>query len=164
MAAIHEPMQIANLADRRTGMHALEEEHLRPIERADTCQVSLIQQCFADRAIGLSGDPPDSLVGVPVRSEQVGPEMPYDGVLGRGRNKLDDWQPISHCVMIMGPEYCSDFKGRSATPAPSPRVDFPGAIHPEVSVQGERIAEPKQLVLAARDHFVYSDAGQIGRC
>ena len=90
--------------------------------------------------------------------------MPDDGVLGRCRNELDDWEPVSHCIMIIGAEYCSDFKGWSATPAPPARVDLPDAIHPEVSVQGERIAEPEQLVLAPRDHFAYGGAGQIGRC
>jgi len=157
-------MQVANLTDRRTGMYPLEEKHLRPIERAETREVSLVQQCFTDRAIGMSGDPPHSLLRVPVTSKQVGPEMPDDGVLGRGRKELDDREPISHCIMIMDPEHCSDFKGRSAIPAPAMRVNPPGAVHPEVSVQSERIAEPEQLMLAARDHFPYRHAGQIGRC
>ena len=37
-------------------------------------------------ALGLSGDPLHCLVEVPVGSEQVGPEMPDDGVLRRSRN------------------------------------------------------------------------------
>jgi hypothetical protein len=164
MAALHDAVQVANLADWRTRMYPLEEQHLSSIERAKTCEVSLIQQCFTDRAIGLSRDPPDSLVGVPVRSQQVRAEMPYDGVLSRCRNELEHWKPISDYIMIIGSEYRSDFKGRSPTPAPSARIDLPDAIHPEVSVQRERIAEPEQLMFASRGHFAYGDAGEIGRC
>ena len=72
--------------DRRTRMNAMEEEQLRAIERAKTSQVPLVQQRLADSAVGLSGDPLDSLVEVPVGPEQVGPEMPHDGVLRRRRN------------------------------------------------------------------------------
>jgi hypothetical protein len=162
VAALHDAVQVANLAHWRTRMYPLEEEHLSSIERAKTCEVSLIQQCFTDRAIGLSSDPPHSLVGVPVRSEQVGPEMSYDSVLSRCREELDDGKPVSHCIMIIGPEYCSDFRGRSAIPAPPSRVNLPDAIHPEVSVQGERIAQPEQLMLASRGHVAYGNAGEIG--
>jgi hypothetical protein len=156
-------MQVANLADRRTRMYSLQEEQLCSIERAQSCQVPLVEQGFTDRAVRLSGDSPHSLVGVPVRSEQVGPEMPDDGVLGRCRYEFDDGEAVSHRIMIIGAEYRSDFKGWSATPAPPARVDPPDAIHPEVSVQGERIAEPEQLMLAPRDHLAYGNAGQIGR-
>lgn len=164
MAAVDHAVQVANSADRRTRMHPLKEEQLRSVERAETREVSLIQQCFTDRAIGLSRDPPHSLVGVPVRSEQVWAEMAYDGVLSRCRNELEDGKPVSHYIMIIGSEYRSDFKGRSATPAPSAWIDLPDAIHPEVSVQSERIAQPEQLMLASRGHLAYGNAREIGRC
>jgi hypothetical protein len=164
VAAVDHAVQVANLADRRTRMYPLKEEQLRSIERADTCEVSLIQQCFTDRTIGLSCHPPHCLVGVPVRSEQVGPEMSYDGFLGRCRNELEDRKPVSDYIVIIGPQYRSDFKDRSTTPAPSARIDLPDAIHPEVGVQGELVTEPEQLVLAARDHLVDGNAGEIGRC
>jgi hypothetical protein len=164
VAAVDHAVQVANSADRRTRMHPLKEEQLRSVERAETREVSLIQQCFTDRAIGLSRDPPHSLVGVPVRSEQVWAEMAYDGVLSRCRNELEDGKPVSHYIMIIGSEYRSDFKGRSATPAPSAWIDLPDAIHPEVSVQSERIAQPEQLMLASRGHLAYGNAREIGRC
>src|SRR4029453_4569869 len=83
VAGVDHAAQVANLADRRTRMYPLKEQQLRAIERAEACEVSLIQQCFTDRAMGLSRDPRHCLVGVPIRSEQVGPEMPYDGGLSR---------------------------------------------------------------------------------
>jgi hypothetical protein len=141
VAALDKSMQVANLADRRTRMQSLQEEHLRSIERAQSSQVSLVDQYFADRAGRLSCESPHSLLRVPVRSEQVGPEMPYDGVLGRCRNELDNGEPVSHCIMIIGPEYRSDFKGWSPIPAPPAGEDLPDAVHPEVSVQRELIAE-----------------------
>jgi hypothetical protein len=154
--------QVADVTDRGTRMYAMEEEQLRSIERAETCEVPLVQQGLTNPTVGLIGDPPDCLVEVPVGSEQIGPEMTYDFVLGRRGNHLDDREPVSHCIMITGREYRADFKRGSATPPPAARVDLPGAVHSEMRVQRELIAEPKQLVLAARDHLAYANAGQIG--
>ena len=83
----------------------MKEEQLRPIERAKTGEVPLVQQRLANRAVGLSGDPPDSLVEVPVGSQQVRPEMPDDCVLRRRRNQLDDGKPVSHSIMITRREH-----------------------------------------------------------
>src|SRR5215217_2740409 len=65
--------------------------------------------------------------------------------------------------MITGPEHGSDLKGRPASPAPTVGIDLPDAVHLEMGVQGEVVAEPEQLMLAAGDHFAYAKAGQI-RC
>ena len=70
-----------HLADRGTRVDALQEEQLGPVEGADPGQVALVQQGFADAALGLGGDPAYRLVEVPVRAEQVGPEMTDDAVL-----------------------------------------------------------------------------------
>jgi len=85
VGALDDALQVADLTDRGTRMYAVEEEQLRSIERAETCKVPLVQQRLANRAVGLSGDPPDCLVEVPVGSKQVGPEMPDNGVLRRCR-------------------------------------------------------------------------------
>ena len=68
MGALDNAPQLANVSDRRTRMHAVEEEQLRSIERAHTREVPLVQQCLTYRAVGLSGDPPDCLVEIPVGS------------------------------------------------------------------------------------------------
>ena len=65
--------------------------------------------------------------------------------------------------MITGCEHSPDFKARSATPAPPAWIDPPGAVHLEMGVQCEVVAEPEQLVLATGDHFADANAGQI-RC
>jgi hypothetical protein len=62
----------------------------------------LVQQSFTNRAFGLSSDSPNGLIRVPVRPEQVGPEMPHHGLFGRGRNELDNREPVSHDIMIIG--------------------------------------------------------------
>ena len=142
----------------------MEEEQLRPIERAKTCEVPLVQQCLPNGAVGLSCDPPDSFVEVPVGPEQVRPEMPDDRVLRRRWNQLDDRKPVSHRIMITGGEYRPDFERRPTAPALPRRVDLPSTVHPEMGVQGEVVAEAKELVLAARDHFAHGNTGQTGRC
>ena len=142
----------------------MEEEQLRPIERAKTCEVPLVQQCLPNGAVGLSCDPPDSFVEVPVGPEQVRPEMPDDRVLRRRWNQLDDRKPVSHRIMITGGEYRPDFERRPTSPALPMRVDLPSTVHPEMGVQGEVVAEAKELVLAARDHFAHGNTGQTGRC
>jgi hypothetical protein len=149
VAALDNAPQVADVTDLRTRMYALEEEQLRSIERAETCEVPLVQQRLTNRVVGVRGDPPDCLVEVPVGSEQVGPEMPYNGVLRRCRNELDDREPVADGIMIIGREYGTDFKRGSATPAPPAGVDLPDAVHPEMRMQRELIAEPEQLVLAA---------------
>ena len=162
VGALDDAPQVADLTDGGTRVYAVEEEQLRSIERAETCEVPLVQQRLANRAVGLSGDPPDCLVEVPIGSKQVGPEMPDNGVLRRCRNEFDDREPVANDIMIIGREYGTDFKRGSATPAPPARVDLPDAVHPEMGMQRELIAEPEQLVLAARDHLAYANAGHIG--
>ena len=127
----------------------MEEQQLRPIESTDTGEVSLVEQRFTNCAVGLSGDAPDSFVGVPVGSKQVGPEMSHHAVLGSGRNQLDHGQPVPHSIMIISREHGTNFEGGSATPAPPVGIDLPRTVHPEVSVQGELITEPEQLMLTA---------------
>jgi hypothetical protein len=144
-------------------MNAMEEQQLRPIEGTDTGEVALVEQRFTNCAVGLIGYAPDSFVGVPVGSKQVGPEMSHDAVLGSGRNQLDHGQPVSDGIMIIGREYGTNFEGGSPTPAPPVGIDPPSTVHPEVSVQGEVVAEAEELVLAARNHLAYPNAGQIGR-
>jgi hypothetical protein len=161
LGALDNAPQVADVTDWRTRMYAVEKEQLRAIERAETCEVPLVQQCLTDGAVGLSGDPPDCLLEVPAGPEEVGPEMPDNSVLRRCRNEFDDGEPVSHSIMIIGREYGTDFKRGSTTPASPARVNPPHAVHPEMRVQRELIAEPEQLVLAARDHLAYANAGQI---
>ena len=53
----------------------------------------MIEQGLADGAGGVGGEPPERLVGIPVRAQQIRPEMPDDAVLlGRG-HELDDREP-----------------------------------------------------------------------
>lgn len=73
LTAYDETLQIANLADWRTRMNALEEEQLRSIEGAETGQIPLIKQCFPNHAVGLSGESPDGLLRTPIRSKEVRP-------------------------------------------------------------------------------------------
>src|SRR5687767_13785248 len=44
------------------------------------------------------------------------------------------------------------------------RVDPPGAVHSEVGVQREAVAEAEELVLSPRDHLADPDTGQISGC
>ena len=141
----------------------MQEEQLRSIEGAKACQISLIKQSLADGAVRLSGNPSDSLVEVPIRPEQIRPEMSDNGVLCSRGNELDDREPISDRIMITSCQNGANLKCRSSTPAPSPRIDLPHPIHLEMSVEGELVAEPEQLVLAARNYLAYANAGEIGR-
>jgi hypothetical protein len=72
-------------------MNALEEEQLRSIEGSKASEVSLVQQGVTNGAIRLGGEPPDRLLRIPIRSEQVRPKMPDNGVFRGGRNEFDDW-------------------------------------------------------------------------
>jgi hypothetical protein len=141
----------------------MEKEQLRPIERAQTCEVPLVQQRLPNGVVGLSCDPPDGFVEVPIGPEQVGPEMPHNCALRRCRNELDHRESVSDDIMIISGEYGTDFEGWSTTPASPARVDLPDAVHPEVGMQSESVAQPEELMLAARDHLPYGNAGQIGR-
>ena len=80
-------------------MDALHEEQLSAIEGADTGQIVLIQQRFTNRAVGLSTDPPDSLVEVPIGAEEVWAKMSDNRVLISGRNQFHDGEPVADYVM-----------------------------------------------------------------
>jgi hypothetical protein len=161
--ALDYPRQIANLADRRTRMDAVKEQQFGSIKGAEAGQVPLVQQCFAYCPVRLGGNAPDSLIQIPVGAEQIRSEMPDNGIFRSGRNELDNREPVSDGIMITCREHGADFERRSAAPAPTPRVDLPGAVHLEVGMQREVVAEPEQLMLAARDHLTNGNAGQIGR-
>jgi len=47
-------------------MDALKKKQLGSIEGAETRQIPLIKQCFPNRAVRLSGDPPDGLLRIPI--------------------------------------------------------------------------------------------------
>src|SRR5687767_3826953 len=89
--------------------------------------------------------------------------MPYDCVLRRRRNQLDDGKPVAHGIMITRRQHGTDFEHGSTAPAPPTSVDPPSAVHPEMGVQGEVVAEAEELVLAARNHLAYPNPGQISR-
>jgi hypothetical protein len=162
LTAYNQTPQIVDVADWGTRMNALEEEQLRSIERAETGQIPLIKQSFPDRAVGLSGESPDGLLRIPIRSKQVGPEVSDNGVLGRGGNKLDHRKPVSDRIMIIRRQHGTNFECWPATPTTASRKDLPDTVHLEMSVQGELIAQPEQLVLAAGGHLAYANPGQIG--
>ena len=71
-------------------MNAVEEEQLCSIERSKSSEVSLVQQRLTNGAVRLTGEPLDRLLRIPIRSEQVRPKMPDDGVFRGCRNELDD--------------------------------------------------------------------------
>jgi hypothetical protein len=128
---------------------ALQEEELRAIEGADTGQIALIQQRFTNRAVGLSTDPPDSLVEVPIGAEEVWAKMSDNCVLISGRNQFHDGEPVADYVVITGREHSADLELRASAPLPTARVDLPHPVHLEVGVQGELIAEAEELMLTA---------------
>jgi hypothetical protein len=163
LAALDDAPQVGHLADRRTRVNSMQEQQLRSIEGAKACQISLIKQSLADRAVRLSGKPSDCLVEIPIRPEQIRSEMSDNRVLSSRRNELDDRKPISDRIMITRGQDGANLKCRSSTPAPSPRIDLPHPIHLEMCVEGELVAEPEQLVLTARNYLAYANAGQIGR-
>jgi hypothetical protein len=162
LTASNQTPQIAHVTDWRTRMNTLEEEQLRSIEGAETGQIPLIKQCFPNRAVRLSGESPDGLLRIPIRSKQVGTKVPDNGVLGRGSNKLDHRKPISDRIMIICRQHGTNFECRPATPTTASGKDLPGTVHLEMSVQGELVAKPEQLVLAAGSHLAYANPGQIG--
>jgi hypothetical protein len=148
LTALDYPPKFLDLADWRTRMNAMQEKQLCAIERAETSEVALIQEGFTNCPVRLCGDPPNSLIGIPVRTQHVRPKMPNNGVLRRRRDKLNNRQSIPDRIMIISSEHGAYFKARPAAPAPTPRVDLPGAVHLEMGVQGEVVAEPEQLMLA----------------
>jgi len=141
---------------------ALQEEQLRAIEGADTGEIALIQQRFTDRAVGLSSDPPDSLIKVPIGAEEVWAKMSDNGVLISGRNQLHDGKPVADYVMIISCEHGANLKIGTSAPPPTARANLPHPVHLEMGMQGDLIAEAEDLMLAARDHLPYPDARQVG--
>jgi hypothetical protein len=97
----NETLQVSHFADPGTRMDALKEKQLGSIEGAETRQIPLIKQCFPNRAVRFSGDPPDGLLRIPIGSEQVRPEMPNNSVLRRCGKKLDHRKPVSDHIMII---------------------------------------------------------------
>jgi hypothetical protein len=71
-------------------MNALEEEQLCSIEGSKSSEVSLVQQGLTNGAVRLSGEPPDRLLRIPIRSQEVRPKMPDNGVFRGCRNEFDD--------------------------------------------------------------------------
>ncbi len=90
------------------------------------------------------------------------PRCPTTMCSSGGRQEFDDRQPITDGVGVGRPEHRPDLERLTAGPAASPWERPPGAVHPEVGVQGVAVAEPEQLVLAAGHDLLDPDSGEIG--
>ena len=84
------PQRVGDDADRRARVVAGEEAQLGAVDRADPGEVALVEQCLAERARGVGGQPSDGLLLVPVGAEQVGAEVADDVVLAFAGEELDD--------------------------------------------------------------------------
>src|SRR3954467_7651461 len=86
----YQPAQVGDLTDRQPGMHPRHEAQLVLVEVPDAGQVPLVEQRLRDRTSRVGQQPPEGLVLVPVRPQEVRAEVTDRGLLGLPRQELHD--------------------------------------------------------------------------
>ena len=102
-------------------------------------------------------------VGVPVGAQQVGAEVADGPVLVGGAQQFQDGEAVADGGVGGGAEDRPDLVGGAAAPALAGGVHLPGAVHPQVGVEGEAALDAGEEVLAARGDVQDGAAGEIGR-
>jgi hypothetical protein len=154
-------LEVLDVGDPGPRVHPAEEERLDLVEVADPGQVPLVEDRHPDLLVRLCPQPAQRLVEVPVRAEDIGPEMPDQPVLVGGRHDLDVVQAVPDALPPVVGEHHADVVGRTPAPLRSRSVDVPAAVHAEMGAQGPAVAEPDQQMLPARQDLGDRAARQV---
>jgi hypothetical protein len=155
----HRP-EVRDGAGRLPRVDAAQEQHLGLIQVADAGQAALIEQRLADGAARFGGQPPYRFGAIPVRAEQIWPQVPGDLILVAGANQLDHAELITDRLPGIVGEHQPDLVAVLDLLGGPP--DSPAAVHAEMSVDGEAVLGPGQQVLAARGGLDNHLTGQVG--
>ncbi|BAS07271.1 hypothetical protein AHiyo4_06930 [Arthrobacter sp. Hiyo4] len=167
----HQGPEVVDSRDRSRRMQTGQEAGLAAVDVADARQVALVQQGDADGHVGCHTDPPLRFGRVPVRTQQVRTQVAHDAVLVRGADHFQDAKRESDGVRCRRAQNAPGGESR-LPPAPSGRIDLPGAFHLQVRMDGEfpllrsipvRAQHAHQEVLAAGDNLRHGPAGQVER-
>ena len=119
--------------DLRPRIDAGQEADLGPIDVARPGHHRLIDERVTHLAFGLGREPPGGLVGIPVRTEDVGAEVLEESLFGGRPDHLEPSQSMADRDPVLGLEHASDLEGASAPPFAG-FVQPPRAVHAEVRV------------------------------
>jgi hypothetical protein len=146
VAEFHQRVQVIDRADGARRVDAPQEQRLRQVDGPEAGQVALVEQRLADGPGGGFGEECHRRRRVPVRSEQVGPEVPDGLPFPRGRQHLGDAELVPGGQPLGVAEQQSQ---PVALPVSAGRVDPPRALHLEVRVHAKPAVGANEQVLAA---------------
>ena len=159
--ALDQRPEIGDVGHPRPRVDAADEQRLDLVEVADPGQVALVDESDPDLLVGMVAQPAERLVEVPVRTEDVGPEVADQPVLvGRG-DDVDVVQAVADALPLVGGQHQADVVRRAAVPAGARSVDVPAAVHPEVGAQRPAVGEPDEQVLPAGHDLAHRGAAQV---
>lgn len=160
----HHGAQVGHVGDRRGGVDAGQETGLAAVDVADAGEVALVQQGYADGNVRRRAQPPFGLLHVPVRTQEIRPEMADDGILVSGPDHLQDAEGKADGIRGGSAEHAPGSEPRF-TPPSAGRVDLPRTLHLQVRMDGQPFvsgaSKAHEEVLAAGHHLVHGPAGQL---
>ena len=127
--------QVGDIADGTPRPDAAQEQRLGLVHVADAGKIALVEQRVGNRSIRRRGQIRNRARCIPIRTEEIGPEMVDKRVLVGGRDERDVVQVITHGSDLAGLQDDPD-RVRRAPPAFTRPERTPGAVHPQVGVQG----------------------------
>lgn len=150
-------------ADGDPGGDPEQEAELALVDIADTGEIALVQEGLAEGTGGVAQEVGEGPVGVPVRAEQVGAEVADGVVFVGGADQLQYGEAIADGRAVGVAQDRADLVCRAAAPALAVGVHLPGAVHPQVRVEGQAALDAGEEVLAAGRHLQDGTAGEVGR-
>lgn len=141
---------ITRAADRRPWGDPTQEAQLAGVDIADSGEVALVEQRLTDGPKGIGQQPTPGLVPIPVRAEEIRPEMAHGLLLIMGMEHLQHGQSVADGDPVGGPQDGPDLPMGSTAPVFGGAINVPGAVHTQMSVQGPAPFEAKQQMLSAR--------------
>ncbi len=99
-------------------------------------------------------------------ASQSGPAGPVRGghrpALLVGPQQFQHREPVADSRVLAVAEDRADLVSRTAPPPLARRVHPPGAVHPQMAVEGQPALDPGQQVFPARDDVQDGTAGEVG--
>src|SRR6266542_1523404 len=167
----HQRLQILHFGHSGPGGEAAQVQDLALVQVADAGEVGLVEERLGDRGRRVGGDAAYRLGRVPVRTEEVGSEVPDAGVLLVGRYQREVVHVVPDRRDTGRAQHHPDQVGRTGGPSLAGAEDPPLPVHAQVRVQGEPAVaagcgQAEQQMLAAAGRLRDRPAGKVhsGQC
>ena len=164
LGQVHQPRQIGHRSDRRQRVDAGQETQFAAVHVAQSGHDPLVQQGQADGPVRVGTEPPQCFFRIPVRTQQIGPQVAHGVVLVLAWQHAQEAKIKTHHLMRGRLQHGPRLERRTP-PLLAAGVDVPEPLHLQMRMQDPalcRIPAADQQVLAAGHHILHRVTGVVG--